>query len=70
MKLYELPNNCIIKIEGLQVNGKPSDILIFRKVDGMYSICETLDGEIIHLNATAECELSTLKNINNEKIKD
>ena len=55
MKLYELPKQTKIRVQGLEVNGKLQEELLFSHIDGMYSYCTTKTGEIIHLPAWTEC---------------
>ena len=57
VKLYEVPKNSRIRIEGLEVNGVPVEELNFHHVDGMYSYCTTDDNNVIHLAAWTECEI-------------
>ena len=57
VKLYEVPRNSRIRIEGLEVNGVLTEELNFHYVDGMYSYCTTDDDEIVHIAAFAECEI-------------
>ena len=57
VKLYEVPNNSRIRIEGLEVNGVLTEELNFHHVDGMYSYCTTDDNNVIHLTALTECEI-------------
>ena len=57
IKLYEVPKNSRIRIEGLEVNGVLTEELNFHHVDGMYSYCTTDDDEIVHIAAFAECEI-------------
>ena len=49
MNLYDVPPNSKIKIGG--------DILDFKHVDGMYSLCYTEDGEPVHPVCWAEVEV-------------
>lgn len=63
MKLYDVPRNSIIRVkedyEGPP--GAPSilagDVLKFSHIDGMYSLCMTQTGQIVHLEAWAEVEV-------------
>ena len=50
MKLYKVPDDTKIIFRGAP--------LFFAHIDGMYSFCTTPDGEIVHLNASAEVELA------------
>ncbi len=49
VKLYEVPKNTWIIFNGMR--------LLFEKVDGMYSICKTEDGQVLHVAAYAEVNL-------------
>lgn len=49
MKLYDVPRNTRIRIDGIE--------LLFVKLDGAYSICQTDDGETVHLAAWADVEV-------------
>ena len=49
MKLYDVPRNTRIKVEDLE--------LMFHHIDGMYSFCQTDDGETVHLAAWTEVEI-------------
>jgi hypothetical protein len=49
MKLYDVPRNTRIRIEDLE--------LMFHHIDGMYSLCQTDDGETVHLAAWTEVEV-------------
>jgi len=49
MKLYDVPRNSKIKIG--------DNILDFKSIDGMYSLCYTEDGEPIHPVCWTEVEL-------------
>lgn len=54
MKLYELKRGQSFKIiDGLTGETFP-DVYEFHKIDGMYSICLNVDGEIIHVVAYAK----------------
>ena len=54
IKLYKVPKNSRIRIEGLEVNGILTEELNFHHVDGMYSYCTTDDNNVIHLAALTE----------------
>lgn len=56
MKLYDVPRNTKIKVN-LGFEGPPTELL-FNHIDGMYSVCVMETGEIIHLMATTEVEVS------------
>lgn len=67
-KLYELgrhPEGLLVEAvdDNLTMDGRPFKKFIFYHVDGMYSFCKTMQGEIIHLPATFEVVV-----IENEKI--
>lgn len=57
IKLYEVPDNSRIRIEGLEVNGVLTEELNFHHIDGMFSYCVTDNNEVVHLSAFAECEI-------------
>ena len=48
MKLYDIPNRTIVKVDGEQ--------LLFHMVDGMHAICRTTTDQVIELNAWQEVE--------------
>lgn len=49
MKLYEVPRNTWITIEG--------ERFFFEKIDGMYSICINENQEIVHIAAFSDVEI-------------
>ena len=49
MKLYNLPRDTWFILEGHR--------LLFKRLDGMYSICLTEDGELVHILAGADVEV-------------
>jgi|TARA_R110000868_G_scaffold285690_2_gene546169 hypothetical protein len=63
MKLYDIPKGSKIRIisdadtppESPKLNQE--DILIFDHLDGMYSYCINLKGEIVHLAGWTEVEI-------------
>ena len=63
MKLYEVPRNTYVKV--LEAEAPPpgalaidvEQIVYFSHIDGMYSFCETKDGDIVHLKAWTEVEI-------------
>jgi len=59
MKLYDVPRNSRIKIEGLTVNGVLTEDINFHHIDGIYSFCTTDEGDVIHLPSTLECKVMT-----------
>jgi hypothetical protein len=44
MKLYDVPRNSTIVLEG-------GEELEFKHIDGMYSVCVTKEGNVVHLAA-------------------
>jgi hypothetical protein len=44
MKLYDVPRNSTIVLEG-------GEELEFKHIDGMYSVCVTKEGDVVHLAA-------------------
>lgn len=60
MKLYKAPNRCWVRpIDDIKTPIASSTIedneaIWFDHIDGMYSYCKNLDGEIVHLVAWAE----------------
>jgi hypothetical protein len=56
MKLYEVPKNTNIVLED-------GTELLFKTIDGMYSVCYTKEGELAHLAAWTEV---TIKDTENE----
>lgn len=61
MKLYECPKNSIVKLaQDEPVKLPPASInfednhFIFKHVDGMYSYCTTMAGEVFHPAAWTE----------------
>ena len=63
MKLYNVPDGSTIKVTGEIATPpaapeiKEGQILYFHHIDGMYSYCYDLDGNIVHLVAWAEVEI-------------
>jgi hypothetical protein len=53
MKLYEVPKNSRILVEGDDANEE----LNFHHIDGMYSYCTRDDGTVVHLAAWTEVEI-------------
>ena len=47
MKLYELPRNSYFSIQ----DDPTQEIFLFDHVDGMYSVCFTMQQELFHLAA-------------------
>lgn len=64
MKLYEVPNNSMVRVLE-RVEGPPGgggfeigDELHFYKIDGMYSVCRwPITGTLCHLKAWTEVEI-------------
>ena len=63
MKLYEVPNNTVVRIIG-NINAPPDarlveeqDIVKFHHIDGMYSYCHDKDGKVVHLAAWTDVEI-------------
>jgi len=63
MELFKVPDNSKIRvIDPIRVapgslESKIGDELLFREIDGMYSICINEDGKVIYLVAWAEVEV-------------
>ena len=63
MKLHDVPNGSKIRVIGgihtppASLNINSEDILYFGHLDGMYSYCEDMDGNVVHLVAGAEVEI-------------
>lgn len=52
MKLYDIPKGSKILVELTDIKGNTKeDTITFHHLDGMYSYCETSDGEPVHLSA-------------------
>jgi len=49
MKLYDVPRNTRIKVEGIK--------LLFHHIDGMYSFCTDDEGKVYHPAAWSEVEI-------------
>lgn len=56
MKLYDVPRNSTVVLG----NGQE---LLFKSIDGMYSVCYTKESELVHLAAWTEV---TIKDAENE----
>ena len=50
MKLYDVPRNSTIVLEG-------GEELEFKHIDGMYSVCVTKEGNVVHLAAWADVQV-------------
>ena len=56
MKLYDVPRNTHVELPcGTQI--------FFERLDGMYSVCNTKDGELCHLAAWTEVEIVKGKDV-------
>ena len=55
VKLYNVPNNTKINVEHLNISldGVAIDVMDFKHVDGMYSLCY-FNGQVVHLSASTE----------------
>ena len=49
MPLYKVPRNTYIQLDG--------DIYFFHHLDGAYSLCEDMKGNIVHLAAWADVDI-------------
>ena len=67
MKLYDVPRNSYVQI--LEPTTVPpggivprqAEIFIFSKIDGMYSLCVNVAGDIVHLAAWTDVVVVTRK---------
>ena len=50
MKLYNVPKNSMIMLSG-------GLVLKFHHIDGMFSVCTDEDGDVYHIDATADVEV-------------
>ena len=63
MKLYDVPRMTKIRVVGESTappaarEAIPDEVLMFHHVDGMYSYCKDLMGNIVHLPAWQEVEI-------------
>lgn len=59
MKLYNVPRNSQVRVthDIPEAGLKDGDIIQFSHIDGMYSYCESSDGNTIHLIASLEVDL-------------
>jgi len=61
MKLYDCPRDSIIHIIDEVTypiaNGTSETTLKFHHIDGMYSYCTTIDGDVVHPAAWTEVEI-------------
>jgi len=53
MKLYEVPNDTkiVVPIKGVDYE------LMFYHIDGMYSYCTDIEGNVVHLSAWTEVNI-------------
>ena len=64
MKLYEVPRNIWVRIVA-PANTPPGGITaalaeqeyLFHRLDGAYSVCTDVDGNLVHLSANTEVEI-------------
>lgn len=54
MKLYDVPRNTHVKLEGCE------ETILFHHIDGMYSYCTRSNGDVVHLAAWEDVEIETL----------
>ena len=66
MKLYTIKRNTWVRVVDDSISTPPAsipvgtnDIVLVDHVDGMYSFCRNLDGEVVHLAAWTEVEVVT-----------
>jgi hypothetical protein len=63
MKLYEVPRNSKIRVlddiatPPCSTDISEQEVLIFNKIDGMYSHCHNSKGDVVHLAAWSEVEI-------------
>jgi len=62
--LYKVPNRTYIRIVDGEPKSPPAtpvleqgDCLFFEHVDGMYSYCKDVDGNVVHLAAWTEVDI-------------
>lgn len=63
MKLYDVPRNTWVKVleetdpppGGVKINQE--EFIRFHHLDGMYSYCTDIAGEVVHLKAWTEVEI-------------
>ena len=53
MKLYNVPKNTKIRIQGDEGN----EIFTFHHIDGMYSYCTDSEKNVVHLQAWSDVEI-------------
>ena len=63
MKLYNVPENSKVRVlddiavPPAAIPITKGDVLFFDHIDGMYSYCKNMNGELVHLVAWAEVEI-------------
>jgi hypothetical protein len=63
MKLYEVPRNTKVVLKQpaghppASITPKMGSVYTFHHTDGMYSYCEDMDSNVVHLPAWAEVEI-------------
>jgi hypothetical protein len=70
MKLHEVPNQTWVKVKSVHEGsartppGAPAvedqQVIFFDHLDGMFSYCKDLKGNVVHLIAWAEVEVSPI----------
>jgi len=53
MKVYQVPRETYIRFKEKEID----EVLLFHKVDGMYSRCSTKEGHMIYIAVWAEVEV-------------
>ena len=56
MKLYECPRNTIVRVVGTE------ECYYFQHIDGAYSYCKDMQGNIVHLAAWTDVEKDSWEN--------
>lgn len=59
MMLYEVPRNTLIAVTEPDWDGP--ELIKFYHIDGMYSYCRDMSGNVIHLKAWTEVEIVKIK---------
>lgn len=64
MKLYDVPRRSWVRVKESNPNHPPGSKLIrkneelfFDHIDGMYSYCKDINGELVHIGAWTEVEV-------------
>ena len=67
MQLHEVPNNTKVRIVPNQEGGtqhppshrefEAEEVLMFSHIDGMYSFCRDMNGNVVHLVCWQEVEI-------------